>query len=96
MSGLISVDEAYHRLESALPERRIETRPLAACLGLQLARDLPAKVSRPPADVSAMDGYGVRLADVSKAGAALTVIPIHMIGQTGNERWVMHRHNGGI
>ena len=74
MSGLISVDEAYDRIKSALPERRIETRPLAACLGLQLASDLPARVSRPPANVSAMDGYGVRLADVSKAGAVLKVI----------------------
>jgi molybdopterin molybdotransferase len=49
-----------------------ETVPLALSEGRRLAVPVLAAVSQPPADVSAMDGYAVRFADM-KVGARLTV-----------------------
>ncbi|MEQ1610712.1 MAG: molybdopterin molybdotransferase MoeA [Hyphomonadaceae bacterium] len=46
---------------------------LAAAVGRRLAEPVVARVSQPPADVSAMDGYAVRHADM-KVGATLLVI----------------------
>ena len=42
--------------------------------GRVLAADLAAQRTQPPADVSAMDGYAVRAADVANAPAKLKVI----------------------
>jgi molybdopterin molybdotransferase len=50
----------------------LEAVPLAAALGRRLAEPVEARVSQPPAAVSAMDGYAVRHADM-KMGAALRV-----------------------
>ena len=48
-----------------------ETVPLAAAHGRVLAEPVAARLSQPPADVSAMDGYAVRAADaVQGAGSA--------------------------
>jgi molybdopterin molybdotransferase len=49
-----------------------ETVPIALSEGRRLAVPVIAAVSQPPADVSAMDGYAVRFADM-KMGARLTV-----------------------
>lgn len=49
-----------------------ETIPLANAYGRVLAEPVVAQVSQPPADVSAMDGYAVRHADM-KMGASLKV-----------------------
>ena len=48
--------------------------PLGQALGGRLARDVLARVTLPPRDASAMDGYAVRFTDVRKSGAKLTVI----------------------
>src|ERR1700691_2129975 len=48
--------------------------PLGEAAGCVLAYHLKALRPHPPADVSAMDGYAVRAADVATAPAALTVI----------------------
>lgn len=74
MSGLISVDEAHHLLAEQRLTPRIDSLPVADAQGHTLAQAITAKVSRPPNAVSAMDGYAVRLADVSEAGARLEVI----------------------
>lgn len=74
MTGLISVDEAFARLARHRVLPRTERVSLADAQGRMLAEPVSAAVSRPPADVSAMDGYAVRLADVSQAGARLRVI----------------------
>jgi molybdopterin molybdotransferase len=50
----------------------LETISLAAAEGRRLAEPVVALVSQPPADVSAMDGYAVRHADM-KVNAALKV-----------------------
>lgn len=74
MSGLISVDEALERLAAyplAVMHRIV---PLSEALGRRLAEPVIARVTRPPAALSAMDGYAVRLADVREPGARLRVI----------------------
>jgi molybdopterin molybdotransferase len=72
--GLISVAEALdHVLAHAAPLPAEEV-PLEAAAGRVLALDLKARRTQPPADVSAMDGYAVRSADVAAAPARLKVI----------------------
>jgi molybdopterin molybdotransferase len=51
-----------------------EAAPLAQAHGRVLAGDLTALRTQPPADVSAMDGYAVRAADVATAPAMLKLI----------------------
>lgn len=51
-----------------------ETVDLADACGRVLAQDLPARRTQPPADVSAMDGYAVRAADVTRRPVTLRVI----------------------
>lgn len=74
MSGLISVDEAMAALQRHALPQRTETIELEAAHGRQLAETITARVSRPPADLSAMDGYAVRLEDVHQKGARLNVV----------------------
>src|SRR3954453_3285539 len=54
-----------------LPEEMVA---LDAAYHRVLARDIAALRSQPPQAMSAMDGYAVRAADASKAGARLKVI----------------------
>jgi molybdopterin molybdotransferase len=56
---------------AALPA---EQAPLVEAHGRVLAADLVALRTQPPADISAMDGYAVRAADVAVAPTHLTVI----------------------
>src|SRR2546430_12537220 len=70
----MSVTEALRQvLEHALPLSS-ESVPLADAYGRVLAADLAAQRTQPPADVSAMDGYAVRSADVNSAPARLRLI----------------------
>ncbi|GAA0579558.1 molybdopterin molybdotransferase MoeA [Craurococcus roseus] len=71
---MISVEEARERILQAFAPTPAETVPLAASGGRVLARPVPARLTQPPADVSAMDGYAVRAADASTAGAELRVV----------------------
>jgi molybdopterin molybdotransferase len=61
---MISFDEALRRvMEVATPLGR-ESVPVAGAAGRVLAAPVLARVDSPPADVSAMDGYAVREADL--------------------------------
>jgi molybdopterin molybdotransferase len=55
--------------------------PLADAAGLVLACPLRARRTQPPADVSAMDGYAVRAADVASVPARLKIIGEIAAGQ---------------
>ena len=70
---MIQVEEARGRILQALAPTAAETVPLAASGGRVLARPVHARLTQPPADVSAMDGYAVRAADAA-AGAVLRVV----------------------
>jgi molybdopterin molybdotransferase len=73
--SLLSVEEALARiLSSAAPLAEAESAPLAQALGRTLAADVAAKRTQPPCDVSAMDGYAVRAADLAAAGARAKLI----------------------
>jgi molybdopterin molybdotransferase len=72
--ALLSVAEALARvLEHAAP-LPAEEAPLAEGDGRVLAYPLKARRTQPPADVSAMDGYAVRSADVANAPVRLKLI----------------------
>ena len=64
--GLLSVDEALAQLlAGARPVAEIEEVPTMQASGRVLARAQASTMDVPPMDNSAMDGYAVRLADVS-------------------------------
>ncbi len=71
---MISVAEALQRILDGVRRMPNETVNLAAAHGRVLAQDVVARVTQPPADVSAMDGYAVRAADVVAVPATLTQI----------------------
>lgn len=72
--ALTSVEEATARVLAGAARLDIETVAIADAAGRVLATDVIARRSQPPADMSAMDGYAVRGADVAVAPAHLTVI----------------------
>lgn len=71
---LIPVDEAVGRILAAFTPLPAETVSLAEAVGRTLAEDVVARVTQPPADVSAMDGYAVRASDVATVPCRLRVI----------------------
>ena len=74
MAHLLPVEEALKRILSAMPLMPAEEVPLTDALGRTAAVDIAARRTQPAEAVSAMDGYAVRGADVSEAGATLTRI----------------------
>ena len=70
MIRMASVADALALLAStgADVQTRIVSLPLAQAAGLRLAEPVVAAVNQPPADVSAMDGYAVRFADLARGG----------------------------
>lgn len=75
MSGLIPVAEALARILASVPTPvSSEDVPLATAAGRTLAADVVAIRTQPPFPASAMDGYAVRAADATEAGATLRLI----------------------
>jgi molybdopterin molybdotransferase len=70
---MLSVEEARSRILAALEPTPAETVALAEAWNRVLARPVLARLTQPPADVSAMDGYAVRAGDATE-GARLSVI----------------------
>lgn len=80
--SLISVEEALHRLiDGSRPSGRTETLPLGEAGGRVLAVPLAARLTQPPFDSSAMDGYALRADDVLQLGSRL-----HVIGESAAGR----------
>lgn len=75
MIRMASVEQAIALIAEQAAARLLgpESIPLAACHGRILAEPVIAQVSQPPADVSSMDGYAVRFADMAM-NAELKVI----------------------
>lgn len=71
---MLSVEEALARITAAFQPLPAETVGLTEALGRVLAEDVTARVTQPPEDVSAMDGYAVRAADVAQVPARLAVV----------------------
>jgi molybdopterin molybdotransferase len=72
--ALLSVAEALARVTDGLIPVEAERIPLNQALGRVLAQDLSARITQPPFDASAMDGYAVRAADVTALPAKLRLI----------------------
>jgi molybdopterin molybdotransferase len=73
--SLLPVEDALARLlGGALPVAGTEDVPLHEANGRVLAADLTARLTQPPFNASAMDGYALRAEDAAEAGAVLTVI----------------------
>ena len=70
---MISVDEARDRILAGLTPTPSEIVPLGTAWNRVLSQPVGARLTQPPSDVSAMDGYGVRAADAT-LGATLDVI----------------------
>jgi len=70
---MLSVAEARARILAPLRATASELVSVAEAWGRVTAQPVHARLTQPPADVSAMDGYAVRAAD-AHAGAALRVI----------------------
>jgi molybdopterin molybdotransferase len=70
---MISVEEARSRILDALRPTPAEVVALAEAWNRVTAAPVVARLTQPPADVSAMDGYALRAAD-GALGAVLTVI----------------------
>jgi molybdopterin molybdotransferase len=72
-AGMLSVEEARARILAGLRATAAEIVPLADAWNRVTATDVAARVTQPPSDISAMDGYAVR-ADDAAVGAALRVV----------------------
>lgn len=70
---MIAVSEALERILGNLTPTGAETVALPEGAGRVLARPLEARLTQPPTDVSAMDGYALRAEDAA-VGARLRVI----------------------
>jgi molybdopterin molybdotransferase len=70
---MIPVDEARARILAGIGTTSSEIVPLALAWGRVSAAPVHARLTQPPRDVSAMDGYAVRAADAT-LGATLAVV----------------------
>ncbi len=72
--ALLSVEEARSRILADVTATAVETVDLLSADRRVLTEDLAALRTQPPFDVSAMDGYAVRAADIKAFPARLKVI----------------------
>ncbi len=71
---MISVAVALAKVLTGIKEVSAEQVSLSDALGRVLSEDITARLTHPPADVSAMDGYAVRAEDVAKVPVTLKQI----------------------
>jgi molybdopterin molybdotransferase len=74
MAPMLSVREAHARVIAAFSPLPAETISIADAAGRTLAAAPKARLTQPPADLSAMDGYAVRAEDVPAAPATVTLV----------------------
>lgn len=80
--ALMSVAEALGRVLDSAEPLSTEAAPLLEAHGRVLTSDVAALRTQPPTDVSAMDGYAVRAADVAQTPARLKLIGEIAAGHT--------------
>ncbi len=71
---MLSVRDAHARVIAAFEALPAETISVADVAGRVLAQSPQARLTQPPADLSAMDGYAVRAEDVAAAPTTLTLV----------------------
>jgi molybdopterin molybdotransferase len=72
--SLISVEEALARVLDGVTALPSEEVAIGEAHGRVLAAPLAARRTQPPADVSSMDGYAARAADLTGTGAKLKIV----------------------
>jgi molybdopterin molybdotransferase len=72
--ALMPVAEALTRVLAGAEPLPVEQAPLTEACGRVLSADVMALRTQPPADVSAMDGYAVRAADVAQVPVDLKLV----------------------
>jgi molybdopterin molybdotransferase len=71
---MLTVREAHARVIAAFAPLPAEIVSIADAVGRVLAKPPAARLTQPPADLSAMDGYAVRAADIPAAPTTLTLV----------------------
>jgi len=75
---MISVETALNHINTAAQilkmRRRIHSMSLEDAIGHELARDVKSALTHPPQDMSAMDGYAVKLSDIKTKNSQLNII----------------------
>ncbi|MBN9489241.1 MAG: molybdopterin molybdotransferase MoeA [Alphaproteobacteria bacterium] len=71
---MLTVREAHARVIAAFAPLPAEIVSIANAVGRVLAKPPAARLTQPPADLSAMDGYAVRAADIAAAPTTLTLV----------------------
>ena len=71
---MLTVREAHGRVVAAFAALPVELVSVADAAGRVLANPPAARLTQPPADLSAMDGYAVRARDVPAAPTTLTLV----------------------
>lgn len=71
---MISVEQALERIAERFAALPGETVELGTACGRVLAQDAVARLTQPPVDLSAMDGYAIRFADVPTVPTTLRVV----------------------
>ncbi|AMN42356.1 molybdopterin molybdotransferase MoeA [Rhodoplanes sp. Z2-YC6860] len=74
MASLLLVADALKRVLDGVEPLPAENAPLVEAEGRVLAADVAALRTQPPADMSAMDGYAVKAADVAKVPVDLKLV----------------------
>ncbi len=77
---MISVAEALAHVTEGVSLVASEDAPLSDALGRVLAEDVASRLTHPPSDVSAMDGYAVRAEDVQETPVTLKQIGVSQAG----------------
>ncbi len=87
LARYLSFDKALRIIEDScirLPKVELD---LTKAADLVLVEDVSAEVDSPPADVSAMDGYAVRSADLARAGEG-NPVALQIVGKaTAGKSW---------
>lgn len=71
---MLQVDKAQAKIIAGLTPLTSETVPLTMALGRVLSQPVVSRLTQPPVAVSAMDGFAVRSADVTKPGRDLPIM----------------------
>src|SRR5260370_9330509 len=71
---MLSVRDAHGRVIAAFDKLPAETVSVADAAGRVLAEPPRARLTQPPADLSAMDGYAVRAEDVPASPTTLRLV----------------------
>lgn len=77
---MLSVSEAQARVVADVQVLAPEIVSLNDAAGRVLAEDIPARVTNPPCDVSAMDGYALRASDFKGPATTFRVIGVSAAG----------------